>query len=151
MTYNLNLDLLCKIMHLGSFKLRVQADRDSNSRAHPTPYIPVTQTRKRLRRSRPDESHSPLFSLSNFDILPIPIILQALKFNPCSPPVFHTRVVNWPRGYKTFFVLNSVEHEILNAHKCKNIKKFGLFKAQLSLECYFSRSYMLKCQQLLAF
>ena len=58
---------------------------------------------------------------------------------------------NWPRGYKTFFVLNSVEHEILNAHKYKNIKKIGLFKAQLSLECYFSRSYMLKCQQLLAF
>ena len=56
-----------------------------------------------------------------------------------------------PRGYKTFFVLNSVEHEILNAHKYKKIKKFGLFKAQLSLECYFSRSYMLKCQQLLAF
>ena len=56
-----------------------------------------------------------------------------------------------PRGYKTFFVLNSVEHEILNAHKYKNIKKIGLFKAQLSLECYFSRSYMLKCQQLLAF
>ena len=44
-----------------------------------------------------------------------------------------------PRGYKTFFVLNSVEHEILNDHKYKNIKKFGLFKAQLSLECYFSR------------
>ena len=41
----------------------------------------------------------------------------------------------WPRGYKTFFVLNSVEHEILYAHKYKNIKKFGLFKAQLSLEC----------------
>ena len=58
---------------------------------------------------------------------------------------------SWPRGYKTFFVLNSVEHKILNAHKYKNIKKFGLFKAQLSLECYFSRSYMLKCQQLLAF
>ena len=58
---------------------------------------------------------------------------------------------SWARGYKTFFVLNSVEHEILNAHKYKNIKKFGLFKAQLSLECYFSRSCMLKCQQLLAF
>ena len=56
-----------------------------------------------------------------------------------------------PRGYKTFFVLNSVEHEILNAHRYKNIKKFGIFKAHLSLECYFSRSYMLKCQQLLAF
>ena len=56
-----------------------------------------------------------------------------------------------PRGYKTFFMLNPVEHEILKAHKYKNIKKLGLFKAQLSLECYFSRSYMLKCQQLLAF
>ena len=44
---------------------------------------------------------------------------------------------DWPRGYKTFFVLNSIEHEILNAHKYRNIKKFGLFKAQLSLECYF--------------
>ena len=58
---------------------------------------------------------------------------------------------NRPRGYKTFFVLNSVEHEILNAHKYKNIKKCGLFKVQLGQECYFSRSYMLKCQQLLAF
>ena len=38
----------------------------------------------------------------------------------------HTR----PRGYKTFFVLNSIEHEILNAHKYKkkNIKKFGFFR-----------------------
>ena len=58
---------------------------------------------------------------------------------------------SWLRGYKTFFVLNSVEHEILNSHKYKNIKKIGLFKAQLSLECNFSSSYMLKCQQLLAF
>ena len=45
-----------------------------------------------------------------------------------------------PRGYKTFFMLNSVEHEILKAHKYKNIKKFGFFKAQISRECYFSRS-----------
>ena len=29
-----------------------------------------------------------------------------------------------PRGYKTFFMLNSVEHEILNTLKYKNIKKF---------------------------
>ena len=48
-------------------------------------------------------------------------------------------------------MLNSTEHEIVNAHKYKYIKKFGLFEAQLSLQCYFSRSYMLKCQQLLAF
>ena len=24
----------------------------------------------------------------------------------------------WPRGYKTFFMLNSTEHEIFPAHKC---------------------------------
>ena len=58
------------------------------------------------------------------------------------------REITWPRGYKTFSMLNSVEHEILNAHKYKKIKKFGFFQAQLSLECYFSRSYMLKCQQM---
>ena len=45
-----------------------------------------------------------------------------------------------PRDYKTFSMLISVEHEILNAHKYKNIKKFGIFGAQISLECYFSRS-----------
>ena len=73
------------------------------------------------------------------------------KFSLRHSLIFFLHYLPWPRGYKTFFVLNSVEHEILNAHKYKNIKKFGLFKAQLSLECYFSLSYMLKCQQLLAF
>ena len=29
----------------------------------------------------------------------------------------------WSRGYKTFFMLNSVKPEILNGHKYKNIKK----------------------------
>ena len=33
--------------------------------------------------------------------------------------------VNRPRGHKLFFMLDSVEHEILNAHKYMNIKKFG--------------------------
>ena len=42
-----------------------------------------------------------------------------------------------PRGYKTIFMLNSVEQEILNAHKYKNIKKFSFFPTQISLECYF--------------
>ena len=35
-------------------------------------------------------------------------------------------VAFWPRGYKAFFMLNSIEHEILNAHRYKNIKKFSL-------------------------
>ena len=48
--------------------------------------------------------------------------------------------VSWPRGYKTFFMLNSIEHENLDNHKYNNIKKFGFFKAQISLECYFSCS-----------
>ena len=33
-------------------------------------------------------------------------------------------------------MLNSVEREILNAHKDKNIKKFGFSQAQISLEYY---------------
>ena len=44
---------------------------------------------------------------------------------------------NWVRGYKTFFMLNSVEHEILNAHKYKNIKKFSILQAHTSEEGYF--------------
>ena len=33
----------------------------------------------------------------------------------------------WSRGYKTFFMLTSVENEILNANKYKNIRKFSVF------------------------
>ena len=39
-------------------------------------------------------------------------------------PVSQVVQITRPRGYKTFFVLNSIEHEILNAHKYNNIKKF---------------------------
>ena len=52
----------------------------------------------------------------------IPFVLAALFI--CNP------FKNWTRGYKTFFMLNSTEHEILNAHKHKNIKKFGFFQVQ---------------------
>ena len=33
----------------------------------------------------------------------------------------------WPRGYKTFFMLNSFEHEILNAHKYKKYQEIRHF------------------------
>ena len=33
-----------------------------------------------------------------------------------------------PEVIKNFFMLNSVEHEILNAHKYKNIKKSAYFR-----------------------
>ena len=42
-----------------------------------------------------------------------------------------------PRGYKTIFVLNPIEHEILNAHKYKNIKKFGFFLGSAKLRMLF--------------
>ena len=56
-----------------------------------------------------------------------------------------------PQGYKFFVMLNSAEHKILSAHKYKSIKKFSFFPAQISLQCYFSCSYMFKCQQLFNF
>ena len=40
-------------------------------------------------------------------------------------------IESWPRGYITFFMLNSVEHEISNVHKYKSIKKFSLFQTQI--------------------
>ena len=33
-------------------------------------------------------------------------------------------LISRARGYKTFYMLNSAEHRILNAHKYKTIKKF---------------------------
>ena len=33
----------------------------------------------------------------------------------------------WPRGYKTFFMLNLAKHEILNAHKYKKISRKATF------------------------
>ena len=48
-------------------------------------------------------------------------------------------------------MLNSVEHEILNAHKYKNIKKVGFLLGSDKPRMLFSRSKILKCQQLLAF
>ena len=47
--------------------------------------------------------------------------------SPDTEPELHYVSVTRPRGYKTCFMLNSVEHEILNAHKYKNIKKLGFF------------------------
>ena len=45
---------------------------------------------------------------------------------------------NWVRGYKTFFMFNTDEHDIVNAHKYEKIKKFSFFQAKISLECYLS-------------
>ena len=42
-----------------------------------------------------------------------------------------------PLGYKKNLMLNSAEHETLNAHKHENIKKFSFFQAQVSFNVIF--------------
>ena len=46
----------------------------------------------------------------------------------------------WSRGYKFFFMLSSAEHEFLNDHKDKNVKKFGFFSGSDKPRMLFSRS-----------
>ena len=55
-------------------------------------------------------------------------------------PEMNDLLKTWPQCYKTFLMLNSAEHEILNAHKYKSIKKFSIFQAQIGLKHYFSCS-----------
>ena len=50
-----------------------------------------------------------------------------------------------------FFMLNSVEHEILNAHKYKNIKKFSFFSDSDKPMMLFFLLINVKCHQLLIF
>ena len=46
------------------------------------------------------------------------VTLKFLDIEACTePPKGRVIYTNRPRGYKTFFMPNSVEHEILNAHK----------------------------------
>ena len=35
---------------------------------------------------------------------------------------------SWPRGYKTYFMLNSAMHEIYPAHKCNNCWHFQIIR-----------------------
>ena len=60
------------------------------------------------------------------DFLPLLIYTGIMTFK--NKPVCFQGKQTLPRGYKTFFMLTSVEHENSNAHKYKNIKKFRLFR-----------------------
>ena len=66
--------------------------------------------------------------------------INRIFFSCCGVAENRIAKQDWPQGNKTFFMLNSAEHEILNAHKYENIKKFNILQAQISLECYFSCS-----------
>ena len=58
--------------------------------------------------------------------------MQRVKPVPPLPLHYVSLIQNRARGYKTFFMLNSGEHKILNAHEYKNIKKFSFFQTQIS-------------------
>ena len=45
--------------------------------------------------------------------------------------------IAWPRGYKTFFMLNSAEHEISNAHKYKKNQEIQAFSRSGKLKMLF--------------
>ena len=49
-------------------------------------------------------------------------IVEFLKYHESAPSLAVCETSERPRGYKTFFMHNSVEYELLNAHKYKNIK-----------------------------
>ena len=49
----------------------------------------------------------------------------------CLPVLAVMNLLPWPRGYKTFFMLNSTEHEILNAHKYKIRLSLGPVKHRM--------------------
>ena len=55
----------------------------------------------------------------------------SLKYNPKRVKIGVTR------GYKRIFMLNSTEHDFLNVHKYKNIKKFSIFQAQTNIQWHF--------------
>ena len=61
-------------------------------------------------------------------------------------------MVIWFRGYKTFFILNSAEHEILNGHRYESIRKFSIFSgSETPKMLFFFIPEMLKCIQMLFF
>ena len=63
------------------------------------------------------------FRLMKFALHVLICLTMTHLFKAYDSELFET----WAQGYKTLFMLNSVEHEIVNARKYKNIKKFGFF------------------------
>ena len=56
----------------------------------------------------------------------------------------HSYLEVWPGGYKTFFMLDSTEHEISTAHKTKMQEKIGISCSHLmylSCNCWHFNIY----------
>ena len=54
-------------------------------------------------------------------------LYPTISIAPSTSEVLVSWLSVWPRSYKTFFMLNWVEYEILNVHKYKNIQKFCFY------------------------
>ena len=51
--------------------------------------------------------------------------------------------ITWPQGYKTFFMLNSQEHEICSGHKFINANNFVRLKVKYKLHVILSKKIAL--------
>ena len=59
------------------------------------------------------------------------LIIKSVTLTAISFKLFTGKINSksvWARGYKTFFMLNLIEHEISNAHKYKHIKNSAFFR-----------------------
>ena len=78
-----------------------------------------------LKHSQTDPIMIPIDFQNYINIVLFCFVLKAdtLGSDNCCNEFLVTRA----RGYKTFFVLSSVEHEILNVYKYKNRRKFSTY------------------------
>ena len=55
--------------------------------------------------------------------------ISILLFSDFASPEYFTFIPHqsWAQGYKKIFMLNSAEHEILNAYKYKNFEQISIF------------------------
>ena len=70
-------------------------------------------------------------------------MIYVAKTNACSSFAWmlsYKQKQTWPRGYKTFFVLNSTEHEISTAHKKLKYRQMKKFLALSLSGAVFNRA-----------
>ena len=69
------------------------------------------------------------FEISRVDCTVLYIAVGSFSIFAHAVSIILISVKNWPRGYKTFFMLNSVEHEIFPAQKYENAKNCWHFNS----------------------
>ena len=83
---------------------------------------------------------SPAIKLPNSPrIYPPTFTMFSWQAGACNAWNRERSVQNWLRGYETFFMLSSTEHEIYPAHKNYNTEKYQDFNAKNNQRLYLSR------------